>query len=227
MKIKWICLLLVLSLSSVYAQDNVDKLGLKEPAKSETVDEPLKMNLKMPDFRWEAWKYNMLQTSHRVDYNDIITTPIEESLYYSLYSSWEVAPGMFNIRQAGGEIGMRINKSFLINTGLYAMKYDFNFGTRPYYDGVAYLSVSYNINSWLSIGAYGQYSAGEKYNARHNAMLPTPFVPHSAYGISATTMFNKTFGLQGGVGKEFDPFTGQWHFNYGVAPVINLNTLFK
>ena len=134
---------------------------------------------------------------------------------------------MSDVYKAGGGVQAHINESFLLQSGFYAMRYTHNFGHRPYYDGISFLMTSYQVNSWFTLGAYGRYSMGASHNAQHGSMLSSPFVPHTGYGVSATTMFNDIFGFYGTVGREFNPFEGKWRTVYDVSPIINLGKLFK
>lgn len=212
--------------SMTYAQEDLKKTPLENPASLE-MKEKMRMKLDLPDFRWESPRYRIMNTMEINDFLNIRSYPVNEKTRLRIYNSGLVLPGLMSKYKAGGEIGVRINESFLLQSGLYAMKYDQNFGYRPYYDAVTYVNASYRINSWLSLGAYGRYSAGEKYNATHGSLMLSPFVPHSGYGISATTMFNDVIGLQGVIGREFNPFKGKWETTYDIFPIIDFNKLFK
>lgn len=217
-----------LPLVSAEAQEHESKLNLRTPAlPAMERKREIKMTLDLPDTRWESSRYPLLSTMNLSDYLNVASYTADQKLRLLLYNDREVAPGVSDVYKAGGGVQARINESFLVQSGFYAMRYTHNFGYRPYYDGVGYLMASYQVNTWLTVGAYGRYSMGADYNARHGSMLPSPFVPNTGYGISATTMFNEIFGLYGTVGREFDPFEGKWKTVYDVSPVINLYKLFK
>lgn len=218
----------VFLLSAAYAQEHETKLNLRAPALPEMERKSeIKMTLDLPDDQWESSRYPLLSTMNLSDYLNVTSYPVDQKLRFLLYNSRELSPGVSDVYKAGGGVQAHINESFLLQSGFYAMRYTHNFGYRPYYDGVGYLMASYQVNTWLTVGAYGRYSMGADYNARHGSMLPSPFVPNTGYGISATTMFNEIFGLYGTVGREFDPFEGKWKTVYDVSPVINLYKLFK
>lgn len=220
--------LCVFLLSAAYAQEHETKLNLRAPALPEMERKSeIKMTLDLPDDQWESSRYPLLSTMNLSDYLNVTSYPVDQKLRFLLYNSRELSPGVSDVYKAGGGVQAHINESFLLQSGFYAMRYTHNFGYRPYYDGVGYLMASYQVNTWLTVGAYGRYSMGADYNARHGSMLPSPFVPNTGYGISATTMFNEIFGLYGTVGREFDPFEGKWKTVYDVSPVINLYKLFK
>ncbi|MDR1102705.1 MAG: hypothetical protein LBL42_03005 [Tannerella sp.] len=152
-------------------------------------------------------------------YEGAFSTAVNSSYY--LYRTDEVMPGLMFSQRLDAGLSLPVNEALSINAGVYAMKYLFNFGPGPQYTGGVHLQADYRLAPWLTVGAYGQYVAGQK------SMLPPPFVPQSVVGVTGTAMFNRTFGVTGAVGKAFDPWTGRWRPVYGIAPVINLNSLFK
>ncbi|MDO4702374.1 hypothetical protein [Tannerella sp.] len=215
-------------LAAAHAQEHETKLNLRAPVLPEMERKSeIKMKLDQDGARWESSYYDLLSTMNIADYLNVRSYPVDQKVRFLLYNKRELSPGVSDVYKAGGAVQAHINESFLLQSGFYAMRYTHNFGHRPYYDGVSYLMASYQVSSWLTVGAYGRYSMGADYNARHGSMLPSPFVPHTGYGISATTMFNEIFGLYGTVGREFDPFEGKWKTVYDVSPVINLYKLFK
>lgn len=221
------CLFFLL-FSGSHAQEEERKLNLRAPVPPEMEKErEIKMKLNLPDHRWESSRYPLLSTMNLSDYLNVTSYPVDQKLRLLLYNSRELSPGMSNVYKAGGAVQAHINESFLLQSGFYAMRYTHNFGQRPYYDGVSYLMASYQVNSWLTIGAYGRYSMGANYNAQHGSMLLSPFVPQTGYGVSATAMFNNIFGIYGTVCREFDPFEGKWKTVYDISPVIDLYKLFK
>lgn len=217
-----------ISFSVIYAQEELKKpsLKIKSPV-SLGMEQKMRMKIDLPDMRWESSKYRLLSTMNITDYLNSYSFTVNEKSRIRLYNSSEFLPGLAGIRKAGGEVEFRINESFLLQGGMYAMKYDYNFGYRPYYDAVTYMNASYRVNSRLVLGIYGRYSAAEQYNMRHGSIMTSPFVPHSGYGVSATTMFNEVIGIQGVIGREFNPWEGKWETIYDVYPVIDFSKLFK
>lgn len=219
-----LCVLFFSVFGCVFAQEDVTKLKLQN---STIENKQREMRMDVSGMDADAYRHSILSTMKYSDYMDEKITTVDEDFRYKLFNSGEFSPGLMSTRKAGGEVGWQINQAFNLRTGLYAMQYDYNFGWRPYYDAVPYVNLSYKVNSWLTLGAYGQYSVGAEYNVKHGSILPAGFVPRTAYGISATAMFNKIFGVYGSAGKEFDPFSGQWRNVYELFPVINFNALFK
>lgn len=226
MKKGYIYLLLSFSVLTISAQEIKTDIGTENDIKRMEISEDL--NFELPELKWdEQVKNDPFKSLKFEGFNKMYTHSVDDALYYSLYGNLTVAPGLYTSQTAGGEIAAQINRSFLVNFGAYGLKYDYNFAPQPYYDAVLHLNASYKVLPWLTVGAYGQYAAFSKYNAKHGSILPSPMVPRSAYGVHATTMFNEVIGIQGSVGKELNPFNGRWESVYGIAPVINLNRLFK
>lgn len=221
------CLFFLL-FSGSHAQEEERKLNLRAPVPPEMEKErEIKMTLDLPADRWESSHYRLLSTMNLSDDFHVTSYPVDRKLRLFLYNRRELSPGVSDVYKAGGGVQAHINESFLLQSGFYAMRYTHNFGYRPYYDGISFLMTSYQVNSWFTLGAYGRYSMGASHNAQHGSMLSSPFVPHTGYGVSATTMFNDIFGFYGTVGREFNPFEGKWRTVYDVSPIINLGKLFK
>lgn len=230
MKKGYVYLLLLLCVVTASAQENNTKIESENNTNQLEISDDL--NLELPKLKLEELiQSDTLRPFKFARFNNkIYTHSIDDALSYSLYRNEEIAPGLYTSIQAGGEMGIQINQSFLVNFGAYGMKYTHNFSNftdGPFNDAVLYLSASYQIFPWLNVGAYGQYSAFSSRNARHGSMLHSPMVPYSGYGVHSTTMFTEVFGIQSIVGQEYNPFNQKWQPVYGISPVINLNKLFK
>lgn len=229
----YVILLLLFCTFSIYAQEVQEvKPGIimKDTISKMEISDGL--NLEMPNFQLELDTRNDPFKPLKFDgYNKMYTRSIDDELYYSLYGNLNIAPGLYTSQTAGAEIGMEINRSFLVNFGAYGMKYSHNFGSvfgsGPFNEAVLHADASYKVLPWLIMGVHGQYAAFSRYNAKHGSILHSPMVPYSGYGVHATTMFTEVFGIHSSVGREYNPFNKQWQPVYGISPVINLNGLFK
>ena len=226
----YVILLLLSCTLYIYAQEVKPGSIMKDTIPKMEISNGL--NLEMPKFELELDTKNDPFKPLKFDgYNKMYTHSIDDALYYSLYGKLDIAPGLYTSQTAGAEIGMKINRSFLVNYGAYGMKYSNNFGGNigqgPFNEVVLHVDASYKVMPWLILGAYGQYAAFSRYNAKRGSILHSPMVPYSGYGVHATTMFTEVFGIQGSVGREYNPFNRQWQPVYGISPVINLNGLFK
>lgn len=84
--------------------------------------------------------------------------------------------------------------------------------TQPAVNG----SLGLRVNSWLTVGGYGQYAPG--LNA---AALPlyAPLAPQSRYGGFADIKFSEHWGIHIEYGRELNPFTGKWETRRTVSPM--------
>lgn len=154
-----------------------------------------------------------------------------DSLRYDFYSvlfhSRHVWPGIMVMNTAGGTGAYRPEGLPVSLSGtMHALKYS-NIGGRVYSDAIFRADISVQATPWLGFSAYGQYSALAAHNARMGSYFMPSFVPTSAFGVTSTVMFNKNFGVMGGVGREFNPHRGKWENTYMVSPVIDITRLFK
>jgi hypothetical protein len=152
-------------------------------------------------------------------YEGVFST--NDRLSYKLYHTEEVSPGLMFIQHQGAGLSFWASEALSIRADGALMKYGHNFGYKPYYGGLFRFQADYQAAPWLTVGVYGQRVLAEQ------SMLPAPFVPANGVGLTGTAMFNRTFGVSGALGKEYNPRDGKWHTVYGIAPVINLNSLFK
>jgi len=68
--------------------------------------------------------------------------------------------------------------------------------------------MSYNITNRFKINAFGQYSARAKHNFIGNNA--SGMFNQSYYGGTFEYKINDTWGVQAGMKRELDPFTGKW-----------------
>jgi hypothetical protein len=177
--------------------------------------------------KWdEQMRANLLTAIKYHNYHRAYGYATDAGQSYTLYNSQTVLPGLMALREAGGSMLFDISNRLSLGAGIYALKYDYNFGG-IYNDAVMHVAADYDVAPWLTVGAYGQYAAFARRNAGNGSILMSPMVPSSAYGVRGTAMFNEVIGVQGSVGRELNPFTGKWRPVYGIAPVINVNALFK
>lgn len=151
-------------------------------------------------------------------YNEKIQV-LNPYMFYSIVGSSEVWPGITTINNASYNINYARN-GFLLTAGTDLWKYD-NIG-RSFVDATFHADASYQLLSWLTVGAYGQYSLLSVQNVQHGSALPSYMVPRTGFGGYARAMFTPMFGIEGSVGREFNPFNRKWEPTYGFGPVINL-----
>ncbi|MDR1407840.1 MAG: hypothetical protein LBJ23_07330 [Tannerella sp.] len=201
------------------------------------INRPLENSVRMSipeDYRqdavmleWEKqFRANILEAIAYETYFRSDSYEMGDEQSYALFNSRYVYPGVMMMHEAGGSMRFTRSNRFDLHMGAYAVKYNL-FTGNTYLDAVFYLSTDYRLQPWLTVGVHGQHSMLSNRNAMKESMLPSPFVPVSGFGVHGTAMFNDVVGVQGAVGKEWDPYSGKWRTVYGIAPVINFNALFK
>lgn len=144
---------------------------------------------------------------------------INPNLYYSISGSSDFWPGITVINNASFNLH-NVYDRFIFTAGTDLWRYD-NLG-RPFTDVTFHGDVAYEVLPWLTLGAYGQYSLFSKQNVEDGSALHMPMIPFTGYGVYSKVMFNSTFGIEGGVGRQFNPIRNKWEATYGVGPVIEL-----
>lgn len=215
----------------LYAQENAignydDKGKTLAPAHAPS-DSTLRLNNILPQMDKEMGSILYQNSYTTTDFNyrnpwgysNQYIGVINPYLSYSITGRSDVWPGITAINSASFSLNYA-QDSFLFNVGTGLWKYD-NLG-RSFTDATIYSNASYQVLPWLTVGAYGVYSFMAKQNVLDGSALPAPMVPYTGYGLYARAMFNSTFGVEGSVGREFNPIKGKWQPTYSFGPVIEL-----
>jgi hypothetical protein len=227
MDMKKLCMGLLLGLCYAGVVRAQEIEVVRPPESRVTTDVPGDYGMDVMTLRWEELlRANIVDAIRFYDYSNSAGYVIDDERAYTLFSSQTFLPGLMMARRSGGSMSFRLNDRLNVSAGAYALKYRYAFGG-TYNDGVMHAAADYRLLSWLTVGAYGQYSTLSKRNAGKGSILMSPLVPASAFGVQGTAMFNEAIGVQGAVGKELNPFNGKWQTVFGIAPVINFNALFK
>ena len=164
-----------------------------------------------------AYETPYFDYTNPLGYSNSYIKNFSPNLSYSMMGRSDVWMGITTVNTAA--FGLHYNPgAFSANITAEYWKYDFM--GKAYKDGVVNADVSYELLSWLTFGAYGQYSIMSKNNFRHGSRLPTPMVPFTDFGGYSKIMFNSNFGIQGMIGRQFNAVLNKWETTYGFAPVI-------
>lgn len=111
-----------------------------------------------------------------------------------------------------------LSDRIISSVGVYGARYFYNMGM--YQDFGVNASLRYQLTDRLSFIGYGQYSARSRINniGGDNAWM----MPNTNFGVGAQYMFNKTFGVEGGVNRQLNPMTGKWRNVPYIVPVIRI-----
>lgn len=76
--------------------------------------------------------------------------------------------------------------------------------------------LEWKINDNIAIHGFGTYSL----NKPRYSLAMNPYVENTKYGATMQIMFTKNIGLEGGVVREFNPFTGRWKTYPVIYPIL-------
>lgn len=124
-------------------------------------------------------------------------------------------PGLGNFNSATVGIAQHLGR-FTVSGALSGYKYHIN--RNLYNDFGISGSVSYQIDPHFSISVFGNYSTSNVYDSP----AAMPYVNFSCFGGSVRYQMGKTFGMELGVQRVFDPNLNRWHTIPIVAPTVNI-----
>ena len=124
-------------------------------------------------------------------------------------------PGLGNFNSATVGIAQHIGR-FTVSGALSGYKYHIN--RNLYNDFGISGSVSYQIDPHFTISVFGNYSSGNVYDSP----AAMPYVNFSCFGGSVRYQTGKTFGMELGVQRVFDPNLNRWQTIPIVAPTVNI-----
>lgn len=175
---------------------------------------------KRPELHYDNPYYrDRLDNPIRTGFENMVMQSLYNDFSLSIIGRSEVWPGITTINSAIFDLSYEIDL-FSFNAGTTFWKMD---GTRqPFNDISFYANAAFNPTPWLTIGAYGQYSVMSKDNFRkHRFVLPPEMIPYTSYGISSKVMFNSNFGIEGSLGRQFNPMKNRWEPTYSIGPSID------
>lgn len=129
--------------------------------------------------------------------------------------SREGLQGLGNFNSATVGITQHLGR-FTVTGALSGYKYHIN--RNLYNDFGISGSVSYQINPHFTVSVFGNYSTSNVYDSP----AAMPYVNFSCFGGSVRYQTGKTFGMELGVQRVFDPNLNRWHTIPIVAPTVNI-----
>ena len=130
--------------------------------------------------------------------------------YYSPDGHWELSGGVYAAHYS-------ISQPSSITGAQYA-KRDAPRGTQ--WDIGYNASVSYRINPYMRLHAFGQYSGYGRSNSFHGYM--NPMYPQSGYGMVLELKVTDWLDLNGGMERRYDPTKMKWVNSPIFAPTIRI-----
>lgn len=143
----------------------------------------------------------------------------EAELSLGIISNIDEWKGITTIRKVSAGLSYEYKDLYITaSAGLY--KYDY---LKKSYDDISIsATILYQVNRNVEIGGYGNYSVLSKYNSKKGTMLPSNMVPYTSYGVYGKVFFTKYLGIEGTIGKEYNPYSGRWEQTHSVGPSIRI-----
>ena len=145
--------------------------------------------------------------------------PLSSDAAYFTSSTLNVYPGLGAVNQIAGSIIYSPFDWMDVSTVAYISKYTV-FGSTNNDMGVMG-NFKFYLNNRFRINAFGQYSVYGKKNGVGGNF--SGMYPESYYGGTLEMKINESFGVQGGMLREFDPASRKWKNRMILSPVFYRN----
>lgn len=159
--------------------------------------------------------------TNKIDFNNILVTPpiytTDNGLFY-MQNGTNYIPGIAATNSVSAGYFMHLMNNWHIDVRVAPLMYrDF---TGIYKDFPISVSSHTLISDRLGINAYGQYSINSIPNAEKGSIPNSPFAPKSYFGGSLEFRITEKLGVEGGIGRHFNPWNRKWENFYFVSPKI-------
>lgn len=152
------------------------------------------------------------------DYNFNGVVGLSDVDWISTSSSRTTYPSIGWVRAVNAQYNHQLSDWFVMSLGTYATK--FMLGNQIYHDFGPNARMTFKLNDNIQINAFGQYSTRGKINNLNMHGDMHGMYPQTNYGGTIDFMFNKKFGVGGGISRELNPFTGKWQNIPVVYPIF-------
>lgn len=150
------------------------------------------------------------------DYSFASGMSISDRAWLTSSSSQYGYPTLGAIRSVGVNFNYMPTDWLTIGAGPYGSKYNF-YGINNNDVGVNG-SLKFRLTDRISINGYGQYSVFADKNKVYGPLVN--MYPSTYYGGTVEFKITEKFGVEGGVIRELDPFSGKWVNRPYIAPVF-------
>lgn len=153
------------------------------------------------------------------DYSLYATYPVGDNMFVSTYSGSHEYLGLGAIRRVDAQFGYEPTDWMSVSAGSYVSKYAlFSFGNRQYDDYGLTWALRFKAGDRIRFNGYGQYGGTTKDN-KMGAPMSSMFNP-TYYGGTVEFKVNDNWGIEAGMLRELNPFTGKWTNTPIIAPVF-------
>ncbi len=130
--------------------------------------------------------------------------------------TWPGAGGITDIRS--GLIWQQ--DRWTLSGSAFAGRYFTPFNVSPDFVAGAGMDVRYQVNDWLGVRGWGQYTHYDKHERYNPHMLLNPSYNHTGAGGAIELYLNEDFGVGMGVNYEFNPWKRKMEPQYLVYPIF-------
>lgn len=150
------------------------------------------------------------------DYSFASGMTISNRAWLTSSSSQYGYPTLGAIRSVGVNFNFMPTDWLTIGVGPYAAKYNF-YGLNNNDVGING-SLKFRLTDRINVNGYGQYSAFADQNRVYGPLMN--MYPSTYYGGTIEFKITQKFGIEGGIMRELNPFTGKWVNRPYFAPVF-------
>ncbi|GHV15058.1 hypothetical protein FACS1894169_05360 [Bacteroidia bacterium] len=150
------------------------------------------------------------------DYSFVSEMIISDRAWLTSSSRQFGYPTLGAIRSVGVNFNYMPADWLTVSVGPYGSKYNF-YGLNNNDVGVNG-SLKFRLTDRISINGYGQYSAFADQNKVYGPLMN--MYPSTYYGGTLELKITEKFGIEGGIIRELNPFSGKWENRPYLAPVF-------
>ena len=129
----------------------------------------------------------------------------------------QMSYGFTPVTQFGANFNYQVNDWLFVSPGVYGSRYEFF--NNHFSDYGLNAAAQFRVNERVKFNIFGKRSMkgskGEQYGTGS-------LYPQNSYGGSMEYWFSNTFGVEAGMIREINPFTGKWENKPYVMPLINI-----
>lgn len=126
-------------------------------------------------------------------------------------------PLIGRVRSVNFQLNYKLTDWMYVSGGPYASKYD-TYYSGPRNDFGVNGSMKFIVSDRIRFNTYGQYSLNSDRNNIGGPLLD--MYPHTYYGGTIEVKITDKFGIEGGIIRELNPFTGKWENRPIISPVF-------
>ncbi|MDD4377657.1 MAG: hypothetical protein PHH48_05925 [Eubacteriales bacterium] len=140
---------------------------------------------------------------------------------HTLYHNTNTLSGFGYSYEAGGTMYFYPSKDLKLSLSIGGTKYSIN--GLSFNDFFLDASLTFQLNSWLKLYLYGQYTFNSKENAFNGGFYLSP---QCSYGTALLVKISDrkrySVDLNLGVESTFNPLRNKWEFKYNLCPQIRI-----